>query len=146
MNFFFGRHNKKEEEEEDHEEEDEVDEDDDQMQDIEKDVEVFIIASEGEKKSVLSSFDAMRRDGLFCDVAFICNGVLFRGHKIILSGWSRWMRAFLCDSPEEEVLSLDIFDPEAFRAVMDYMYGSPLHLTIEVIAIHSFLVILSIVS
>lgn len=133
MNFFFGRNNKPEVAEEDeNEEENEEDLDQDEEEEQEQDVEVFIIASEGEKKAVLASFDTMRRESLFCDVAFICHGVLFRAHKVVLSSWSRWMRAFLCDSPEEEVLSLDIFTPDAFRAVLDYMYGHSLHLTMEV--------------
>lgn len=98
----------------------------------EHDVEAYLIPSDHEKKAILASFDAMRRESLFCDVAFICQGVLFRCHRVVVSSWSRWMRTFLCDSPEEEVLSLEIFTPDAFRRILDYMYGQPLQVTVEV--------------
>lgn len=95
-------------------------------------VEALLIPSDQEKKAILASFDAMRKDSLFCDVAFVSQGVLFRCHKVVVSSWSRWMRTFLCDSPEEEILSLDIFSPDAFGAVLDYMYGYPLQVTEQV--------------
>lgn len=132
MNFSFWKKKPQEEEEEESKEENEDQTSEEENIDAEPEVEMFIIASEGEKKAILASFDTMRRESLFCDVAFICNGVLFRAHKVVLSSWSRWMRAFLCDSPSEEVLSLDIFTPDSFRSVLDYMYGHPLHLNVEV--------------
>jgi len=97
----------------------------------EHDLEAYLIPSDHEKKAILASFDAMRRESLFCDVAFICQGVLFRCHRVVVSSWSRWMRTFLCDSPEEEVLSLEIFTPDAFRRILDNMYGQPLRVTVE---------------
>jgi hypothetical protein len=124
-------------EEESNDEESSSDHDDDNTSNDEDDhldhvVEANLIPSDLEKKALLASFDTMRKDSLFCDAAFLCQGVLFRAHRVIVSSWSRWMRAFLCDSPPEEVLSMDIFEPQAFGAVLDYMYGQPLHLTVDV--------------
>jgi hypothetical protein len=121
--------------ENDNEDETSDDEEDDGE---EEDVEAFLIPSEHEKKAVLASFDTMRKESLFCDISFVCQGVLFRGHRVIVSSWSRWLKAFLIESPEEEVLSLDIFDPQAFRAVLDYMYGVALQITVQVDPFRSF--------
>ena len=95
--------------------------------------EAQLLPCESEKKHILSMFYTMRKDSFFCDVAFVCNGVLFRAHRVVVSSWSRWLRALLCESPDEEVVSLDFFDPVAFGAALDYMYGVPLTITVEVI-------------
>ncbi|RYG99790.1 BTB/POZ domain-containing protein, partial [archaeon] len=134
MSFWFNK--KKEEKTEESENDEEHDEDHtpyevDETKELDADIEAFFSPSDNEKKLLLANFDNMRKESLFCDVAFICNGVLFRAHKVVLSSWSRWMRAFLADSPNEEVLALDIFTPEAFRSVLDYMYGQPLHMTLD---------------
>lgn len=94
--------------------------------------EAQLLPSEGEKKHILSMFYTMRKDSFFCDVAFVCNGVLFRAHRVVVSSWSRWLRALLCESPDEEVISLDFFDATVFGAALDYMYGVPLTITVEV--------------
>lgn len=123
------------EEEDSHQEHDEreyTEEEDDEELEEDENVEALLIPSDQEKKAILASFDAMRKDSLFCDVAFVSQGVLFRCHRVVVSSWSRWMRTFLCDSPEEEILSLDIFAPDAFGAVLDYMYGYPLQVTEQV--------------
>lgn len=133
MSFWFNK--KKEEKTEDSEQEEENEDtsndENDETKELDADIEAYFSPSDNEKKLLLANFDNMRKESLFCDVAFICNGVLFRAHKVVLSSWSRWMRAFLADSPNEEVLALDIFTPEAFRSVLDYMYGQPLHMTLE---------------
>lgn len=54
-----------------------------------------------------------------------------RCHKVIVSSWSRWLRSLLLEGADE-VLSLDIFDPTALGAVLDYMYGTALTITVEV--------------
>jgi hypothetical protein len=94
--------------------------------------EAQLLPSEVEKRHILSMFYTMRKDSFFCDVAFVCNGVLFRAHRVVVSSWSRWLRALLCESPDEEVVSLDFFDAAAFGAALDYMYGVPLCITVEV--------------
>jgi hypothetical protein len=131
---FFGNkaeensHQSSDDDSDSHDDETSVD-DEDQVDHI---LEANLIPSDLEKKALLASFDLMRKDSLFCDAAFLCQGVLFRAHRVVVSSWSRWMRSFLADSPSEEVLSMDIFEPGAFGVVLDYMYGQPLHITVEV--------------
>jgi hypothetical protein len=105
--------------------------DDDESSKLEY-AEAQLLPCEAEKKHILSMFYTMRKDSFFCDVAFVCNGVLFRAHRVVVSSWSRWLRALLCESPDEEVVSLDFFDAAAFGAALDYMYGVPLTITVEV--------------
>ena len=111
--------------------EDDVDEEDEVASKVEYS-EAQLLPCESEKKHILQMFYTMRKDSFFCDVAFVCNGVLFRAHRVVVSSWSRWLRALLCESPDEEVVSLDFFDATAFGAALDYMYGVPLTITVEV--------------
>ena len=73
-----------------------------------------VIPSEYEKSSVLKGFSEMRADSTFCDVSFLCQGVLFRAHRVIVSSWSRWLKALLMDGDDQEVVPLDMFHPDAF--------------------------------
>lgn len=91
-----------------------------------------VIPSDSEKGLVLRMFADLRGEGSFCDVSFLCQGVLFRAHRVLVSSWSRWLRALLTEAPDEEVVSLDIFDPEAFSMVLDYMYGTQLTVSYQV--------------
>lgn len=92
----------------------------------------ILVPTEPEKFTMLKMFAELRSDGSFCDVAFLCQGVLFRAHRVIVSSWSRWLRALLCESSGEEVVSLDVFSSSSFEKVLNYMYGSQLVLAIEV--------------
>ncbi len=94
---------------------------------------VSVIASEAEKTGMLRVMSELRADSSLCDVAFLCGGVLFRAHRVIVSSWSRWMRALLNEGPDQEVVSLDVFDPEALGIILDYMYGAPLTISLNVI-------------
>lgn len=91
----------------------------------------LLLPGEGEKKQMLAMFQEMRKESFFCDVAFLCHGILFRAHRVVVSSWSRWLRALLCESPDEEVVSVDLFEPASFGAILDYMYGVPLKVTVE---------------
>lgn len=42
------------------------------------------------------------------------------------------MYALLAEGSEQEIISLDIFTPVEFGAILDYMYGQPLEFSIEV--------------
>ena len=94
--------------------------------------EAQLLPCDTEKKHILMMFDSMRKDSFFCDVAFLCQGIMFRAHRVIVSSWSRWLRALLCESPDEEVVAFDFFEPDAFGAVLNYMYGVPLTVNVEV--------------
>jgi hypothetical protein len=92
-----------------------------------------ITPGETEKLALLSSFQALREDGTFCDVAFLCQGTLFRAHRVVISAWSRWLSALLSEGSSEEVVHLDLFEPTAFKAVLDYMYGLPFYVNVDTI-------------
>lgn len=42
------------------------------------------------------------------------------------------MYALLSEGDEQEIISLDLFTPTEFGAILDYMYGQPLDFTLEV--------------
>jgi hypothetical protein len=84
-----------------------------------------------EKKQMLLCLSEMRKDNFFCDISFLCQGVLIRAHRVVVSSWSRWLKALLCES-EEEVISLDVFSSDSFSSIVDYMYGIPLKITLMV--------------
>ena len=91
-----------------------------------------ILSSDQEKSTVLITFKDLRNDGMFCDITFLCQGKEFRAHKVVVSAWSRWLRALLCEEqPSEDVISLDVFDPVSFGKVLDYMYGVPLSISVD---------------
>ena len=92
-----------------------------------------ITPGDQEKIGLLSSFQSLREDGTFCDVAFLCKGNLFRAHRVVISAWSRWLSALLSEGSSEEVVHLDLFEPEAFKAVLDYMYGLPFYVNVDTI-------------
>eukprot|EP00605_Chrysophyceae_sp_TOSAG23-4_P002118 GSChrysophyteH1.ASY1.ANO1.2344.1 assembled CDS len=94
-------------------------------------VDAQIYPGDGEKTKILTMFDDLRRESTFCDVAFLCKGKLFRAHRIVVSGWSRWLRALLSEGSSEEVVHLDVFDPIAFGNALDYMYGCPITVTVD---------------
>lgn len=87
--------------------------------------------SDNERLGILIHFSEMRNENLFCDIGFLCQGVLFRAHKVIVSSWSRWLRSLLLDGRDEDVISMDIFSPDALAAVLDYMYGVPLTVSLD---------------
>lgn len=50
----------------------------------------------------------------------------------MFSSWSRWLFALLSEGPDQEIVSLDVFSPQEFGSVLDYMYGEPLEFTLAV--------------
>ena len=92
-----------------------------------------ITPGDNEKLGLLTAFQAMREEGTFCDVAFLCKGTLFKAHRVVVSSWSRWLAALLGEGSSEEVVHLDLFEPESFKAVLDYMYGLPFYVSLDTI-------------
>ena len=76
--------------------------------------------------SMLSWMGDLREKGIYCDVTFVVQGVSLRAHRIVVSGWSRWLRGIVADVSSDDFITLDVFDPTAFATVLDYMYGKPL--------------------
>ena len=99
---------------------------------IERVYEIEFKVGEAEKTNILTCLNDMRIDSSFCDVAFLCHGKLFRAHRVVIAAWSRWLRGLLYDNSPNEVISLDIFQPECFEAVLNYMYGLPLLYTLSI--------------
>lgn len=87
--------------------------------------------ADSEKNALLKSFCEMRNELIFCDIVFLCQGVLFRAHRVIVSSWSRWLRALLFAGSDDEVVTVDVLSPDSFAAVLNYMYGLPLIFSIE---------------
>jgi len=94
--------------------------------------ETFLTPTDSEKKSILAFAYELRTESTFCDVAFLVKGNLFRAHRVIVGSWSRWLRSLLSDGPEEEVVCLDMFTPDAFGCILDYMYGKPFQFSVDV--------------
>ena len=90
-----------------------------------------IVQSDNEKNQLLQAFGQLRSDSTFCDAALLCRGKLFRVHRVVVGAWSRWLYALLSETPSDEVVSLDVFDPNALESVLDYMYGQPLSLNVD---------------
>ena len=105
---------------------------DDQSYESEISYDTYLAPTDTEKKNILAFALELRNEATFCDVAFLVKGSLFRAHRVIVGSWSRWLRAVLSDGPEEEVVCLDMFTPEAFGNILDYMYGKPFHFSVDV--------------
>lgn len=108
-------------------------------------IDANIIPGNNEKNRLLSMFNEMRKESLFCDIIFSSHGKYFRAHKVIVSSWSRWLRALLSETSSEykssstgdikdvdDIVNLDIFDANAFATVLEYMYGVAIEISIEV--------------
>ena len=122
-----------EEEEEEEEEDDDAFGSEDANSNVERVYFTDLSIGDGEKVQVFKTIGQMRADAAFCDVAFLCGGELFRGHRVVLSAFSRWMRGLLFETPQDDIISLtDVFDPVAFGLVLDYMYGIPLRFNMEI--------------
>jgi hypothetical protein len=84
-----------------------------------------------EQAAILSFAMDMRNESSFCDISFVVSGSIFRAHRVIVSAWSRWLRALLCGG-DDDVVTLELFAADAFGAVLDYMYGMPILFSTQV--------------
>jgi hypothetical protein len=63
----------------------------------------IVVASPFEKAHILRMFTELRGEGSFCDVAFLCQGVLFRAHRVLVrygtinSAWVATSHLFVFD-------------------------------------------------
>lgn len=116
--------------------------------------EVELVPKDSERIAATKMFADMRAEGTFCDVTFSVRGILYRAHSVIICAWSRYLRSVILTKEEARgatrmnVQSMDAarisviewtlpsifldFKPEAFGAVLDYIYGFPIKLTVEV--------------
>ncbi|KAM3839297.1 zinc finger and BTB domain-containing protein 46 isoform 1-T3 [Vipera latastei] len=96
---------------------------------------------------LLQELNEQRQHGILCDVCIIVEGKIFKAHKNILLGSSRYFKTLYCQvqktSDQATVTHLDIVTAQGFKAVIDFMYSAHLALTsrnvIEVMSAASYL-------
>uniref|UniRef100_A0A8C6VIW8 Zinc finger and BTB domain-containing protein 46 n=1 Tax=Naja naja TaxID=35670 RepID=A0A8C6VIW8_NAJNA len=96
---------------------------------------------------LLQELNEQRQHGILCDVCIIVEGKIFKAHKNILLGSSRYFKTLYCQvqktSDQATVTHLDIVTAQGFKAIIDFMYSAHLALTsrnvIEVMSAASYL-------
>ncbi|XP_048354120.1 zinc finger and BTB domain-containing protein 46 isoform X2 [Sphaerodactylus townsendi] len=98
-------------------------------------------------RHLLQELNEQRQHGVLCDVCIIVEGKIFKAHKNILLGSSRYFKTLYCQvqktSDQATVTHLDIVTAQGFKAIIDFMYSAHLALTsrnvIEVMSAASYL-------
>lgn len=98
-------------------------------------------------RHLLRELDEQRQHGVLCDACVVVEGKVFKAHKNVLLGSSRYFKTLYCQvqkaSEPATVTHLDIVTAQGFQAIIDFMYSAHLALTsrnvIEVMSAASFL-------
>lgn len=98
-------------------------------------------------RHLLRELNEQRQHGVLCDVCVVVEGKVFKAHKNVLLGSSRYFKTLYCQvqktSDQATVTHLDIVTAQGFKAIIDFMYSAHLALTsrnvIEVMSAASFL-------
>ena len=98
-------------------------------------------------RHLLHELNEQRQHGILCDVCVVVEGKVFKAHKNVLLGSSRYFKTLYCQvqkaSDQATVTHLDIVTAQGFKAIIDFMYSAHLALTsrnvIEVMSAASFL-------
>ncbi|XP_058535241.1 zinc finger and BTB domain-containing protein 46 [Ochotona princeps] len=98
-------------------------------------------------RHLLRELDEQRQRGVLCDACVVVEGKVFRAHRNVLLGSSRYFKTLFCQvqktSEQATVTHLDIVTAQGFKAIIDFMYSAHLALTsrnvIEVMSAASFL-------
>ncbi|KAG8447240.1 hypothetical protein GDO86_014635 [Hymenochirus boettgeri] len=98
-------------------------------------------------RQLLQELNEQRQHGILCDVCIIVEGKIFKAHKNVLLGSSRYFKTLYCQvqkaSEQTTVTQLDIVTAQGFKAIIDFMYSAHLALTsknvIEVMSAASYL-------
>ncbi|XP_060086576.1 zinc finger and BTB domain-containing protein 46 isoform X2 [Heteronotia binoei] len=98
-------------------------------------------------RHLLQELNEQRQHGILCDVCIIVEGKIFKAHKNVLLGSSRYFKTLYCQvqktSDQATVTHLDIVTAQGFKAIIDFMYSAHLALTsrnvIEVMSAASYL-------
>uniref|UniRef100_A0A8C3WDN3 Zinc finger and BTB domain-containing protein 46 n=1 Tax=Catagonus wagneri TaxID=51154 RepID=A0A8C3WDN3_9CETA len=98
-------------------------------------------------RQLLRELNEQRRHGVLCDACVVVEGKVFKAHKNVLLGSSRYFKTLYCQvqktSDQATVTHLDIVTAQGFKAIIDFMYSAHLALTsrnvIEVMSAASFL-------
>nr|XP_023654649.1 zinc finger and BTB domain-containing protein 46 [Paramormyrops kingsleyae] len=99
-------------------------------------------------RQLLRELNEQRQHGVLCDVCIVVEGKIFKAHKNVLLGSSRYFKTLYCQvkkGPEQQatVTHLDIVTAQGFKTILDFMYSAHLALTsknvIEVMSAASYL-------
>ncbi|KAL1021583.1 hypothetical protein UPYG_G00015170 [Umbra pygmaea] len=101
-------------------------------------------------RQLLQELNEQRQHGILCDACVIVDGKIFKAHKNVLLGSSRYFKTLYCQvkkgaEPHQQttVTHLDIVTATGFKAILDFMYSAHLALTsknvIEVMSAASYL-------
>ncbi|XP_051501969.1 zinc finger and BTB domain-containing protein 8A-like [Myxocyprinus asiaticus] len=103
---------------------------------------------------LLKQLDQQRQQGLFCDCSILVEGQIFRTHRNVLHGSSGYFRMLLSQGAKDTLdsvnVSFDVFSPEIFSIILDFIYSGQLELNssnvIEVMSAASYLQINDVIS
>uniref|UniRef100_A0A3Q3BG77 Zinc finger and BTB domain-containing protein 46 n=1 Tax=Kryptolebias marmoratus TaxID=37003 RepID=A0A3Q3BG77_KRYMA len=95
-------------------------------------------------RQLLRELNEQRQHGILCDACVIVDGKIFKAHKNVLLGSSRYFKTLYCQVKDiTTVTHLDIVTATGFKAILDFMYSAHLALTsknvIEVMSAASYL-------
>ncbi|KAM9344248.1 zinc finger and BTB domain-containing protein 46 isoform 2-T2 [Pholidichthys leucotaenia] len=101
-------------------------------------------------RQLLRELNEQRQHGILCDACVIVDGKIFKAHKNVLLGSSRYFKTLYCQVKkgaeshnQTTVTHLDIVTATGFKAILDFMYSAHLALTsknvIEVMSAASYL-------
>ncbi|KAM6977043.1 zinc finger and BTB domain-containing protein 46 [Aplochiton taeniatus] len=101
-------------------------------------------------RQLLRELNEQRQHGILCDACVIVDGKIFKAHKNVLLGSSRYFKTLYCQvkkgaepNHQTTVTHLDIVTATGFKAILDFMYSAHLALTsknvIEVMSAASYL-------
>uniref|UniRef100_A0A3Q2UZ11 Zinc finger and BTB domain-containing protein 46 n=2 Tax=Haplochromini TaxID=319058 RepID=A0A3Q2UZ11_HAPBU len=95
-------------------------------------------------RQLLRELNEQRQHGILCDACVIVDGKIFKAHKNVLLGSSRYFKTLYCQVRDlTTVTHLDIVTATGFKAILDFMYSAHLALTsknvIEVMSAASYL-------
>uniref|UniRef100_A0A8D2JYE8 BTB domain-containing protein n=1 Tax=Theropithecus gelada TaxID=9565 RepID=A0A8D2JYE8_THEGE len=84
-------------------------------------------------RHLLRELNEQRQHGVLCDVCVVVEGKVFKAHKNVLLGSSRYFKTLYCQvqktSEQATVTHLDIVTAQGFKAIIDFMYSAHLALT-----------------
>ncbi|XP_052010143.1 zinc finger and BTB domain-containing protein 8A [Xyrauchen texanus] len=103
---------------------------------------------------LLKQLDQQRQQGLFCDCNILVEGQIFHTHRNVLHGSSGYFRMLLSQGAKDTLdsvnVSFDVFSPEIFSIILDFIYSGQLELNssnvIEVMSAASYLQINNVIS
>ncbi|KAJ8408119.1 hypothetical protein AAFF_G00263470, partial [Aldrovandia affinis] len=85
-------------------------------------------------RQLLRELNEQRQHGILCDVCVVVEGKIFKAHKNVLLGSSRYFKTLYCQvkkGPEQQatITHLDIVTAQGFKTILDFMYSAHLALT-----------------